>query len=182
MIESPTHRRTPSAIRRLSTWIYLLIGMVAIGMVAFLWPARTAETEQTASVSVAVVEDQTVVYLEEHGVFVVSVDGEVIALDDDAKHGENETVVACRPGRYFVDWRHGAKWDLAGRYLAGPGYADLDRYPVSKAGNDYVVHLGDREIRSERSLSTAVTEPLLCPEVVDRPGFAPEPLDGGLGS
>lgn len=183
MTASATNGDDESPIARgITPWISVAAITVVIGMVAFLWPDDPSETQRTVSVSVALVEDETVVYLEEHGVFVVFFDDEAFALDDDAKHGENETVVACRPGRYFVDWRHGAKWDLAGRYLAGPGFADLDRYPVSQVDNDYVVALSDRQVRSERSPSTAATEPLLCPDVVDRPGFAPEPLDGGRGS
>lgn len=157
-------------------WFGIAAAVAAVGTALVVWPG-SEQAETAVSVPTAVVESDGVVYLEEPGVFVVSLDdGEFVALADDSKHIEGERVIVCELGEYFLEWQHGSKWDLAGRYLAGPAPADLDRYSIETVGPDLVVDLSDRQVFDARTSSDLPALSVRCPETVDRPGFAPEPL------
>ena len=75
-------------------------------------------------------QERGVMFFPEHHVYLVYNDGEPIALSDDAQH-VGDTVQYCPSSGMFESPAHGEKFDILGRYFAGPARRGLARYGVS---------------------------------------------------
>lgn len=90
--------------------------------------------------SVAELRGDRVVYLPEHQVFVVWDAGAPLALSADARHLEGERVLFCPSSGQFESPAHGEKFDLGGRYVAGPAASDMTRVASRLEGDRVLVN------------------------------------------
>jgi hypothetical protein len=74
-----------SGVKRLIIALSVVGAILVAAVIFVVWPRSQQATEIAAS-TVDEVEARQIVYLEEHGVFVVSSDLGPIALSDDARH------------------------------------------------------------------------------------------------
>lgn len=119
-------------------------------------------------------QDRDVLYVADHGVFIVDLGHHLLALSDDAQHIEGERVLYCEASRTFMG-PHGEFFDGQGRYVAGPARTDLDLYPVRAEAGWIQVDL-DRVVegvdRSHVGVALAAAEE--C-QVETAPGMAGPP-------
>ena len=92
---------------------------------------RTTDARSVDSfTSMEELQEQEVMFFPEHRVYLVHNDGDPVALSDDAQH-VGDTVDYCPSSRMFESSAHGEKFDILGRYYAGPARRGLARYGVS---------------------------------------------------
>ena len=149
------------------------LGVVAIiVLVAFL--RLRGPTEEPSTVVVGTVDDvqsREVIYLPEHGIFVVAADGGFWALSEDARH-VGDRVLYCRDDETFSSPAHGERFDRLGRYLGGPARGDLGWYPLSiHEGRVVVVISGSPVLPTRSGESLPSVFPLCAGDHEDPPGF-----------
>ena len=116
--------------RRLLTATIALAITAAVTIVAVGF-ARGGVPKPGPLASVERVKKERVVFIEKHGVFLVSFRGELLALSDSAQHiGPLDVVEFCPTSELFESPAHGEKFDIRGYYFGGPARRGLDRYPL----------------------------------------------------
>lgn len=126
--------------------------LVVLGIVGGYRSLRSSRDDLV--ISMQALREQEVMYFEDEKVFLVFNDGAPLALSDDAQH-TGDRVTFCESARMFESKAHGEKFDMQGRYYAGPARRALDRYMVRVAGDDVHVQLDQRIRGPERAASTA---------------------------
>ena len=114
-----------------------VVFLIALG-IAFASGAWTTGEDPVASL--AELQEEEVLFLEEHAVFLVYNDGDPLALSADAQHVGDE-VEFCESSQMFESPAHGEKFDIRGYYYGGPAQRGLDRYPVRIEGDGIYVDL-----------------------------------------
>lgn len=99
--------------------------------------------------SLAELETRRVMFFDDHDLFLVLFDDEILALDADAQH-LGDDVVFCEISELFESPAHGEKFDIRGYYFGGPGSRSLDRYFVEVRDEDIYVDLEYRTTGPER--------------------------------
>jgi nitrite reductase/ring-hydroxylating ferredoxin subunit len=122
----------------------LVTVIVALGAVGLA--TTTAPRPLT---SLAELRHERVMFFDEHDLYLVYFDGQVLALDADAQH-VGDDVVYCETSELFESPAHGEKFDIRGYYFGGPGRRGLDRYFVEVRGGDIYVDLEYRMAGPER--------------------------------
>jgi len=100
--------------------------------------------------SVAEVRAEEVVYLAEHGVFVVAGGDTFLGLLDDPDHLDGERVLYCRSSGWFEAPTHGEKFDGRGIYADGPAASDIDLVAVRVEDGEVLVNPGVVTARTDR--------------------------------
>lgn len=165
--------------RRTVTTLPVLAVLVLAGLVLF----PPADPRLADAGSVDDIRARGVVYLPDHGVFVVDEAGELLALGADSRH-VGERVLYCPADGTFVSPAHRERFDRAGRYLAGPAAGDLARYPVGVVDGRVLVDVGsDPELPGRSSPERPYVSPT-CGDATsgteNPPGFlAPAAPEGG---
>lgn len=90
-----------------------------------------------------------VVRLEPQRAFLVYNGGKPLALSNDAQH-LGDRLMFCQSSQMFESPAHGEKFDILGRYYAGPARRGLDRYPVRVQGSGVYVDFERRISGPER--------------------------------
>jgi Rieske Fe-S protein len=111
----------------------LALLILVVGMTG-LWGTGIGEP----AVALEEVRDKGVVFMDEHDLYVVWDEGELIALSADAQH-TGDAVLFCRSSGMFESPAHGEKFDRRGYYYGGPARSGLDRYPVHVEQSHVVV-------------------------------------------
>jgi len=119
-------------------------GVVAVVGTAVL-VSIAANDDPDPVASLEDLQEQEVLFLEEHHIFLVYNDGDPLALSDDAQH-VGDRVEFCTSSQMFESPAHGEKFDIRGHYFGGPARRGLDRYPVRVEGDGVYVDV-DRPIR-----------------------------------
>jgi Rieske Fe-S protein len=147
-----------------------LLGAVLVtSMIVFLWPTDQQQAGEVAAGTVDEVQSRQVVYLAEHGVFMVAADGGFLALSDDARHVGDRVLYCAQDGTFSS--AHGERSDRLGRYVAGPAAGDLGRYPVTVTGNRVLVDLLGEFDLPDRSPSSYAPAGPRCEGAEDPAGF-----------
>jgi len=125
-------------------WLIIAtVVLVALGATALLYGLATSGSASPGPViSLERLEEEKVLYLEDHDVFLVFNDGDPLALSDDAQH-LGDRVEFCGSSQMFESPAHGEKFDIHGSYYGGPGTSGLDRYPVRVQDDGVYVDLGE---------------------------------------
>lgn len=131
-----------------------VVFVIALG-IAFASGAWTAGEDPVASLRQ--LQEQEVLFLEQHAAFLVYNQGDPLALSADAQHVGDE-VEFCESSQMFESPAHGEKFDIRGYYYGGPAAKGLDRYPVRIEGDGIFVDL-DRPIAGPPRGAGAVMEP-----------------------
>ena len=108
----------------------VLAGAVVIGVVTSGGPPGVASLEE--------LQEQEVLFLDEHEIYLVYNDGDPLALSADAQH-VGDDVEFCPSSQMFESSAHGEKFDIHGYYYGGPARRGLDRYPVRMEGGGIYV-------------------------------------------
>ena len=85
-----------------------------------------------------------VIYLRQHGVFVLHEAAYPLALHEDVEPVEGDRVVWCPTAQVFEETAHGSKFDRTGAYMDGPASRGLDEAPVRVEGDRVLVDPGER--------------------------------------
>jgi len=143
--------------------------ILALVLIVAFWPRQEELTSEVDSGSVNEVETSQVVYLEEHGLFVVATEEGFVALSEDSRHVGDE-VLYCRSSNMFSSPAHGELFDRLGRYLGGPAEGDLGRYETRVSGDRVLVDLATLSLPGR---STDADEPIgrSCEGPEAPPGF-----------
>lgn len=157
-------------MRRLTIALSLLAVGLVMAVIVFLWPRDQQQAGEVVAGTVDEVQSRQVVYLAEHGVFVVAADGGFLALSDDARH-VGDRVLYCALDNSFSSPAHGERFDRLGRYVAGPAAGDLGRYPVVVKGNRVLVDLSGELELPDRSPTSNEPAGRPCEGAEDPPGF-----------
>ena len=99
--------------------------------------------------SLAELENERVMFFDDHDLFLVLFDGRVLALEADAQH-LGDDVIFCESSELFEAPAHGEKFDIRGYYFGGPGRRGLDRYFAEVRDGDIYVDLEYRTPGPER--------------------------------
>lgn len=91
-----------------------------------------------AVASLQVLQDERVMFIEDHDLYLVYFQDRVLALDADAQH-LGDDVVFCESSQWFESPAHGEKFDLRGYHVGGPAARGLTRYPVQILGDGIYV-------------------------------------------
>lgn len=116
-----------------SALIVVVGGAFLFGIASSNGPDPVASLEQ--------LREREVLFLDEHNVFLVYNEGELLALSGDPQHLEGEHTEWCESSRMFETPTHGEKFDRRGNYYAGPATKGLDRYPTRVEGDSIYVDL-----------------------------------------
>lgn len=136
-------------MRRLSIVLLLVVVILAVGILIFLWPPPDEHTEIEVG-PVAEIEAGEVVFVEQHGLYLVIGEDGPLALDDDSRH-VGDRVLFCKTSGTFSSPAHGEFFDLQGRYMGGPASGDLGRYQVSIRDGHLFVNLAELELPDRSS-------------------------------
>lgn len=147
-------RRSPIAVG-------LLSAVLVAAVIVLLWPREHEETDEIVAGTVDEVQSSGVLYLEEHGVFVVAFDGDFLALSDDARH-VGDRVLYCAMDGTFSSPAHGERFDRHGRYVAGPAAGDMGRYPLAVERGRVIVDLSGKVDLPHRSSGSDSPTPPFC--------------------
>lgn len=154
-------------LRRMAA-VFLAAGVAYVGAVQM----DRARERSRPSVALERVRTEGVVYVPQHGIFVVDVDGRPLAVREDAQH-VGDRVLFCRSSGWFQG-PHGEGFDRTGAYGAGPASKGLDRVEVRVVGDRAVLDL-DRVLSGPARGEMAAQQPVgpLCQEplVEGPPGF-----------
>lgn len=120
--------------------IYATATLIALVSVAILIGAATAEGPHVEA-SLEELREERVIFLEEHNIFLVYNNGDVLALSDDPQHLGGEHTEWCERSQLFETPTHGEKFDRRGYYYSGPATRGLDRYPVKIDGDRVRIEL-----------------------------------------
>jgi nitrite reductase/ring-hydroxylating ferredoxin subunit len=142
----------------LGKWLVVAtVVLVTLGVSALLYGLTTSGSASPGPlVSLEQLEEEEVIYLQDHDLFLVFNDGDPLALSDDAQH-LGDRVEFCESSQMFESPAHGEKFDIHGSYYGGPGQSGLDRYPVRIEGDHLYVELG--ELIPGRERGAPVREP-----------------------
>lgn len=115
---------------------WLIVGtvvLVMLGAGVLLYGLITSGSADPVA-SLEALQEERVIYLEEHHVFLVLDDGEPLALSDDAQH-VGDRVEYCESSQMFESPAHNEKFDIRGYITTGgPRRADSIAIPFgSKA-------------------------------------------------
>jgi nitrite reductase/ring-hydroxylating ferredoxin subunit len=162
---------------RWALWTIIVV-VVLIGLFAlWQWQAnRTPEAAETGTLiagTVDEIEDQSVVYVAEQGIYVVSTEEGVLALDDDSRH-VGDRVLYCSVDDTFFSPAHGERFDGRGRYLSGPAQGDMVNFPVTVVSGEVFVDVsGDPEPPPRSELAPVSHQGPTCSGdgTEDPPGF-----------
>ena len=147
----------------------LLGGVLVTALIVFLWPGDQQQATEVDAGTVDEVGASQVVYLEQHGVFVVAADGGFLALSDDARH-VGDRVLYCALANTFSSPAHGEQFDRLGRYVGGPAAGDLGWYRTVVKGGRVLVDLAELELPDRSSVSDQPAGPG-CEGADGPPGF-----------
>lgn len=144
------------ALRRLAIGVIGLATLVVVVLAAGFFGSTHRTSPAPPSVSFEDLKHRGVIHLEKEHVIFVHHEGDVFALSDDAQH-IGDTVTYCKSSGLFESEAHAEKFDITGRYFAGPAMRGLDRYEVS-IEDDLVI--ADLEARIEGPSRGRSLEPL----------------------
>lgn len=108
----------------------VIVLLVVVGAGIAIGFATTDARSMDPFTSLEELQEREVMFFADHHVYLVYNDGDPIALSDDAQH-VGDTVEYCPSSQMFESRAHGEKFDILGRYFAGPARRGLDRYGVS---------------------------------------------------
>lgn len=157
-------------MRRLTVALFFLGVVLVTAVIVFRWPPDQGQAGEVVAGTIDEVQSRRVVYLAEHGVFVVAADGGFLALSDDARH-VGDRVLHCALDNTFSSPAHGERFDRLGRYVAGPAVGDLGRYPVPVEGNRVLVDLSGELELPDRSSTSNEPAGRPCEGAESPPGF-----------
>lgn len=127
----------------------LVVLFLAVGVAVVIGLAASGGSDAVASLDE--LREEEVIFLDEHDVFLVFIDGDPLALSDDPQHLEGEHAEWCGSSKMFETPTHGEKFDRRGYYYGGPAQKGLDRYPVRIEGDGIYVNLDELIPGPERS-------------------------------
>jgi nitrite reductase/ring-hydroxylating ferredoxin subunit len=159
-----------------SAWVLLLVAaLLAVGAIAYLWPQTPGADGLINAGSVHEIESEGVSYLADPGIYVVTTDDGILALDDDSRH-VGDRVLYCGSNDRFSSPAHGETFNREGRYLAGPATGDMGRYPVTTENDQVFVDVSAEPLLPSRSsIGGASPTPTTCSGPEDPPGFYANP-------
>ena len=116
------------------------------------------------------VEAAGAVYLDEEGVFVTWDDGDLHAFSDASPHMDDERILFCRSGRFFVA-PHGEKFTQDGQWIGGPAESDLHTVPVR-------VEDGEVQVEPDNVVTSKTKGPPALFPPFDEPDLPPACFSG----
>lgn len=131
-------------LRKLTLGATALLLTLGAAVFVALSRSRTGDPTTAPLAALSDLRDRDVLFIEEHGIYLVNTGTTPLALSNDAQH-VGDTVEFCTTSGMFESAAHGEKFDIQGNYYAGPAARSLTRYPVRVVGQQIFVDL-DREI------------------------------------
>ena len=149
--------------------IDLVGAILAVSVLIFLWPPDQL-TDEVAVGTAEEVEASQVVYLEQHGLYLVATEEGFLALSDDSRH-VGDRVLFCKTNGTFSSPDHGEVFDRLGQYMGGPAQGDLGEYAVTVRNGQIFVNLAELELPARSSSLCQPAGPSCDGSEEDPPGF-----------
>ena len=162
-------RPVEGGMRRPAAVVFVLGAILLAVLFGFFWLGLNRQSNEIVGGTVDEVTTSQVVYLQEHGVFIVATDSGFVALSDDSRH-VGDRVLYCRSDASFSSPAHGERFDRLGRYVGGPASGDLGRYQTRISDGQVLVDLTTLELPDRSANGDAPAGPR-CEGQEDPAGF-----------